>query len=154
MKEIALGQLEGACSEQVELFEEIFGNKVSFMSLKEAKNIAKKYAFSFDFDWAAQNLLNDEGWKAYQEAEAFLWKFHQESATPHIETHAEAKSLKVYQEAIGLIWKEYAKAKAELFAELYYNQDGPERCAECDCEHGGDNCNWFKTAKPQKGEDQ
>ena len=67
-------QLEGleACEDQVEEFERIFGDSVTFNSLREIKLAAKKHAQVFDWDWAAEFLLSAPFRAEYNKARATL----------------------------------------------------------------------------------
>ena len=73
MKTIDVEQLraKGACEDQVQLFQETFGDTLELKSKDHALKLAKNMAQDFDFNWAAWNLLND--FKAYEEAVAQLF---------------------------------------------------------------------------------
>ena len=83
-----------ACENQVDLFRETFGESVE---LTEA--VAKEFASKFDIHWAANNLLNEEQSKTYEEANAPLSK--------------------AYQEAVAPLWKAYEEGIAVEFAKIY-----------------------------------
>ena len=57
----------GACAKQVRRFKKMFGEEVN-VTITKAKEVAK----IFDFDWAADNLLNydavNQWWREYDEA--------------------------------------------------------------------------------------
>jgi hypothetical protein len=95
---------KGACESQASLFKELFPNGAP-LSVETAVSVADK----FDWDWAAINLLTQEGKGAYQEAVAPLCKAYQEAKEP---------LWKAYQEALAPLYKAYQEAVAPLFAEI------------------------------------
>jgi hypothetical protein len=115
---ITLKQLKDldACEEQLELFEDTFGEEVSFKTEAQAVNIAVKMALKFDFEWASGNLLKGDYRKAYDEAEAPLLKAYEEAEAPLLKAYKEARAplWKAYDEAEAPLWKAYKEARAPL----------------------------------------
>jgi hypothetical protein len=120
---LALLKSKGACANQVALFKQHFGEGPA--PLDDATAI--KMARVFDFSWAADNLLSEEGRKAYKEAmaalrkayeesRAALWKAYEEAEAPLWKAYEEAKAplWKAYKEAEAPLWKAYEEAKAPL----------------------------------------
>ena len=114
MKTITVKQLKAkdACEDQVQLFQETFGDTLELKSKDQALKLAKVMAQEFDFEWASENLLND--FKAYGEAEVTLYEAYGEAIAP---------SYRAYEEAIAPLWEAYMEAKAQLFAEMYWEQE-------------------------------
>jgi len=133
-------EAKGACESQVSLFKELF---LKGLTVETALSVADK----FDFSWAAEALLSEEGRKAYdeaeaplreayEEAEAPLWKAYQEAKASLWEPYdeAEASLWKAYREVMEPLWKAYDEAEAplrkvykeacaKLFAELYLKEN-------------------------------
>ena len=77
-----------ACANQVRLFEEVFPNGTS-NDRDEMLILARKYYDKFDFDWAANNLLDKAHRKTYNEATAPYRKTYEEAIAPHRKTYDE-----------------------------------------------------------------
>lgn len=90
-------KLAKACSEQVVLFRETFGESVGFSSKEEAVALAVKYAQVFDFCFMGKEVFKD----AYAESEATLWEAYKESEAP--------------------FWKAYEEDRARIFAEMWWD---------------------------------
>jgi hypothetical protein len=125
---ITLKQLKNldACEDQLKLFEEVFGESVSFKTKAQAIKVAVKVAQKFDFEgWASANLLKGGYRKAYWEAEAPLLKAYEEAVAPLWEAYQEAKAplLKAYNEAVAPLWEAYQEALAKEFAKCYFDQE-------------------------------
>ena len=146
---ITLNQLKGldACEDQLKLFEEVFGDTVSFKTKAQAVKVAVKVAHKFDFDWASDNLLKgvyrkayweaeasleedyyeavDPFWKAYREARDPLWNAYEVAKAPLREDYWEAISplSKAYDEAKAPLYKDYEVAIAKEFAKCYFDQE-------------------------------
>ena len=114
---ITLDQLKSlnACEEQLKLFEEVFGDTVSFKTEAQATKVAVKMAHKFDFGWASDNLLKGGYRKAHEEAEASLYKAYEEAREP---------LLKAYEEAVATLWKAYKEAEAPLY-KAYKEAEAP-----------------------------
>ena len=67
MKTITLAQLRQAraCSEQCDLFEQMFGKQVTV-----TVELAREHSAIFDWDWAASRLLSPADYEAYRAAVA------------------------------------------------------------------------------------
>ena len=115
---ITLNQLKGlnACEEQLKLFEETFGEEVSFKTKAQAVKVAVKMAHKFDFYWASDNLLKGDCLEVYLEALAPFLKAYNEAEAPLLKAYNEAKApfLKAYNEAEAPLLKAYNEAKATL----------------------------------------
>ena len=124
---ITLKQLNelGACGDQRKLFEETFGEEVSFKAKAQAVETAIKMADRFDFDWASDCLLEGVYQKAYEEARAPLLKAYEEARAPLLKAYEEARAplWKAYLEAKAPLLKAYKEARAKLFAEIYFEQE-------------------------------
>ena len=78
---IILNQLKGlgACKEQLKLFEDTFGEEVSFKTKAQAVKVAVKMVNKFEFRWASDNLLGGAYRKAYEETIAPLYEAYEEA---------------------------------------------------------------------------
>ena len=136
MKTITVKQLKAkdACEDQVQLFQETFGDTLELKSKDQALKLAKVMAQEFDFDWASEELLNDFEaykeakaplWKAYKEAEAPLWNAYKEAKAPLVKAYEEAgvPLWKAYKEAEAPLWAACKEAMAQLFAQMYWDQE-------------------------------
>ena len=70
MRTLKLSQLReaGACQEQVERFEKLFGKEI-----KVTIELAERYANMFDWNFAAEYFLSAPLWETYKKARAPLW---------------------------------------------------------------------------------
>lgn len=123
MNYISIEHLESveACGPQATKFKEVFGDRISFGSLDEAKALSKAHAHEFDFDWAGEVFFGEAYldakeplWTAYLEAKAPIWKAYSEG----VDT-----SLHTYMEARAPLGKAYKEALAQLFAEMWWSKD-------------------------------
>ena len=55
-----------ACAEQVKQFRALFGSRLVTVT----RRLCVSHAHTFNWDWAASNLLSAPAWKAYNEANA------------------------------------------------------------------------------------
>ena len=119
---LSLLESKGACEDQVLLFRAHFGEGPA--PLDDATAI--RMASVFDFDWAAQNLLSPDGWKAYEEAEASLLKTYEDATAPLWKTYVEAKAplWNTYDDAKAPLWKTYMEAVAPL-RKAYEDAEAP-----------------------------
>jgi hypothetical protein len=110
---ITIEQLRNAdaCSEQVELFRELFGERTY---VTEAK--AQRFATKFNFEWA-KKLLTAQAWEAYSKATAPARKAYIKAIAPAREA---------YIKAIAQEQDAYEKAIAQAWARAYIN-DVPAR---------------------------
>ena len=104
MKKITLQQLEDldACSDQVLLFRDTFGDEVIIKSEAHARKLAAKYP-EFDYGWLGYNMLSDSALAEYEEVIRPPW----------------AEYLKVRASALA----EYLKVRAAAAMVAYYNQE-------------------------------
>ena len=99
-----------ACTEQVQLFREHFGESVIVTVAK-----AKKFASMFDFFFAARTFLSKQGWAEYEKQRApLLAEYLKQSDTLSAE----------YQKQRDTLWAEYEKQRGTLLAE-YEKQHAP-----------------------------
>ena len=75
----------GACEEQVEKFEHLFGPSVI---VTEA--LCVKHAQDFSWNWAAGKLLSAPAWEAYDEAATSAWKAYYKAIAPARKARDEA----------------------------------------------------------------
>jgi uncharacterized membrane protein YqiK len=102
-----------ACSDQVDLFEEIFGDSV-VVTVKRAEKVAQL----FQWEWAAQ-LLDAQGRAEYSRVEApALAKYKRVEATALAEYHrVEATAWAEYKRVIAPVLAEYNRATAAAWAQ-------------------------------------
>ena len=142
MKTVSIRKLKllGACTQQVELFHQLFGDRCTV-----SVDLCVAHAAQFDWSWAAQKLLSatacraypeayatacrvcDEALatagKAYGEAIALARKARDEAIAPARKAYDEAiaTAYKAYDEAYATAGKAYAEAKARAFAIAFLN---------------------------------
>lgn len=117
MNRITVDQLRKAkaCTPQVALFRKLFGDSVD-VTVEAAIAVAD----TFDFSWAARNLLSpsalqayhqafDPAWQAYKQAQALAWQAWQDDAT----------TLRAYEQDRTLAQQAYEQADAIAFVEAY-----------------------------------
>jgi hypothetical protein len=145
MNTITLAQLLAAkaCEPQVKLFEEVFGDSVSF----DNENFFVPYAQKFDFAWGAAHLLSAPAQKTYseqpalarktyKEQTALAWKTYSEQIAPAQKTHSEQTALarktydeqydlaqKTHSEQTALARKTYKEQTAIIFARAYLSME-------------------------------
>jgi hypothetical protein len=104
-----------ACSAQQELFESTFPEGVEVTA-----EVCAQYAQVFAWEWAAENLLSESLWKAYEEVERPLWAAYEEAERLLWAAYEEAERplWAAYEEAERLLSAAYQEAAARLFAEL------------------------------------
>ena len=109
MKTLSLRKLKllGACTQQVELFHRLFGDRC-IVSVE----LCVAHAAQFDWSWAAQRLLSVTAYKAYYEAVAPAYKARDEAVAP---------ACKAYDEAVAPARKARDEAKARAFAIAFLN---------------------------------
>ena len=125
MKTITLAQLRQAraCSEQCDLFEQMFGKQVTV-----TVELAREHSAIFDWDWAASRLLSPADYEAYRAAVAPAL------ATYKVTTDLAWATYKVtrdsawatYKAATDLAWATYKAATAVAFAEAYLADEGKQ----------------------------
>jgi len=104
---IAVKQLRalGACAEQVEMFECLFG-----ASVEVTEALCVKHAQDFGvgaWDWAAGHLLSPSAWAEYKAATATALATYEAARAPARAT---------YEAARATAWAEYEAARARAFA--------------------------------------
>jgi len=110
-----------ACQSQVDLFCEKFGNQVEV-----TVSLARRFSGTFDFKWAADDLLSGSARVKYDADRAVLVaRFHADPlwamvgadagtwAKHHVDTHA-------------ALWAQYESDEAALWAECYINDEVPK----------------------------
>jgi hypothetical protein len=119
MKPITLQMLveAGACQDQVDLFEKLFGK-----SVVPTRELALKHAGQFRWHWASENLLTSRSLKAYDRAIAPAWKAFEAAWPLTSEAFREIIALKTHDEAVEAVnearapaLKAYNKAMALAF---------------------------------------
>lgn len=117
-KYVTLAQLReaGACSNQLALFEKLFGG-----CAKVTEQTCLAVYDKFDWDWAAENLLIEPAQNMYQEAERVAWYIYSEAMLSARDTYYKTTifAWKIYEEAETSNWSTYDKAKAKAFARAY-----------------------------------
>jgi len=110
----------GACEKQVALFRGYFGEGDAPLTLETALGVAHV----FDWDWAAENLLSEDGYEAYMKAKKTLWDAYEEARKPLLGAYKEAeKPLRdTYEEARKPLLDAYERGLATLFINLYCKQ--------------------------------
>jgi len=125
MKQITVVQLKslGACSDQVQLFEDTFGPVLEVKSLREAKALARKHTV-FDTDWASEYLLSSEGYEDYRKATLPHLKAFEKAVIPYWEAYLKAviPHLEAYRKVVLPHWEAYEKARALVFVEIWYKE--------------------------------
>jgi hypothetical protein len=133
MTHITLAQLKkhGACTGQLLLFKQMFGDKVC---VTEA--LAAELAQQFDFTWAAYELLSDVANVEYNKVRGFAWAEYVKVCDLAWAEYNKARDLtqakynKVhdpawaeYVKVCDFAWAEYNKVRATTFARLYIAQE-------------------------------
>ena len=123
MSTITLAQLREAkaCESQTELFEQVFGDSVSF----DDENFFVPYAQKFDFGWGARNLLSTLAWKTFDKQIALARKTFNEQIAPARKTFDEqyAPAKKTFYEQIAPARKTYREQTAILFTRTYLSME-------------------------------
>jgi hypothetical protein len=81
-----------ACTSQVNLFVELFGD-----SVEVTKELCLKHASDFDFEWATQHLLKISARRAYNEAVAPARRAYNEAVAPARRAYDEAVALTFFE---------------------------------------------------------
>lgn len=122
MKVLTLQTLKDArgCTEQVELFEHMFGQQVD-VTVELALSVYDK----FDWYWAASSLLTASARAEYDKARVSAWAEYDK-----ITASARAEYCKViysaraeYDKITDSAWAECRKARASAWATAFINQD-------------------------------
>ena len=142
MKTVSLRKLKllGACTQQVELFRQLFGDRCTV-----SVDLCVAHAAQFDWSWAAQKLLSalankawgeaiapaNKAWgeayatacKARDEAVAVANKAYDEAVAPARKAWGEAiaPANKARDEAVAVARKAWGEAKARAFATAFLN---------------------------------
>lgn len=96
-----------ACSEQVALFAETFGESVDITP----ESIARAAEAGLDLEWAAEHLLTATAWAAYDQATATAWAAYEQ---------AKATAVAAYQQAKAPAWAAYQQAKATAVIQILF----------------------------------
>ena len=101
---------KNACRDQIELFQETFGDAVEVTQ----ENCLKAARASLDFGC----LLDRKQRAAYEVAKAPLWAAYREAEAPLLAAYEEAEAplLAAYEEAKAPLWAAYEEAEAPLLA--------------------------------------
>jgi hypothetical protein len=99
----------GACQEQRELFRQLFpkGTEVT-------EELCVRHAQDFDWEWAAENLLDYAAWKAYRAAETSAWRVY---------TDTMASAWEVYDDTRASAETAYTDTMASAFAKAWLSQE-------------------------------
>ena len=110
----------GACEDQVEKFERLFGPSVIV-----TEDLCVKHAKDFSWSWAAEKLLSAPAWEAYNEVLASAWKAYDEAVASAQEAYDEATApaWKAYYKAAAPALKAYDEALASAFGRLAEQED-------------------------------
>jgi hypothetical protein len=123
MNTITLAQLREAkaCESQVKLFEQVFGDSVSF----DNENFFVPYAQKFDFAWGARNLLSAPARKTSYEQYDLAEKTFDKQIDLAEKTYDEQTALarKTFDEQYALAWKTYREQIAILFTRAYLSME-------------------------------
>jgi hypothetical protein len=109
----------GACTEQLLLFNQLFGESVEI-----SESACILVADKFDWNWAANKLLSASAWQAYDEAKASAGEAYYEAKASAGKAYYEAKASagKAYDEATASAGKAYYEATASAFAKQYIKE--------------------------------
>ena len=131
MKTVSLRKLKllGACTQQVYLFRQMFGDRCTV-----SVDLCVAHAAQFDWYWAAQELLSAPARRAYDEAVAPARRAYDEAVAParRARDEAYAPACKAYDEAYATACKACGEAiatarrardeaKARAFATAFLN---------------------------------
>jgi hypothetical protein len=78
---------EGACPDQVAVFEKHWPNGADPRRLPTLKKAAR---LGLDLDWFAGRFLSEEAWAAYREARATAWAAYEEATATALAAYDEA----------------------------------------------------------------
>jgi hypothetical protein len=104
----------GACQSQIVAFRAIWGDDPAPMTVEAAL----EHAQVFNWDWAAQMLLDDAAWAECERARAAAWAEYRRACA-----RAWAPAWDECQRTVAAAWAEYERAKARAFAEAYIKQE-------------------------------
>jgi hypothetical protein len=109
---------KGACTQQVNLFRELFGESVT-VTERRAVSVAGR----FDLPWAASRLLSQTAWGEYQKTNTTAWYDCQRAIQTAWDRSYKTRqtSLNEYYKARQTALDEYCKILARIFANLYIN---------------------------------
>jgi hypothetical protein len=114
----------GACQEQRELFRQLFpkGTEVT-------EELCVRHAQDFDWEWAAENLLDDATRKVYNDAEAPAWKAYEDAVGAALKAYDDtaASAWKVYDDTRASALRAYTNTAASAFAKAWLSQEGRTR---------------------------
>ncbi len=118
---------QGACGDQVKVFEQVFGMEAE---LTEA-NAAKAIEANLDLDWLVKHLLTAPARTEYRRATAAVWtEYDQAIAIAKAEyDQVVAPARTGYRRATAAVWTEYDQAMTIAWAE--YDQVMAPAWAEC-----------------------
>ena len=103
-----------ACASQVRLFEALFpgGTEIT-------QELCAKHARSFDWGWAAKNLLPEKQWEDYVEGRGLLMKDYVAARAPlWADYAAERTSLAAFAADLAPLLADYKAKSASLFGSL------------------------------------
>ena len=120
---ITLATLRGACSDQHNLFAELFP-KGSPKTRKAALAAARKHADKFDWEWAAAKLLRAPAQAEYEKVCAPAWaEYDKVSAAAWAEYEkVRAAAQAEYEKVSAPAWVEYEKVRAAAFVNAWFDQ--------------------------------
>ena len=125
MNTITLKQLKKheACTGQLHLFKELFGNEVEVTVEK-----CIEYYNKFNWTWAAKHLLSDELFKEYKKIKQLAWEGYEKIEQPAWEKYEEIgqPAYKEYLKIQQLAQEEYSKKTAQAFGECYLKMEEPK----------------------------
>jgi hypothetical protein len=113
---LATLKAKGACSEQVALFRQIFGQSVE---ITEA--LCVEHAALFSWEWAAENLLSAKARAAYDAATTTAEAAYEAAKAPARAAYeaATATASAAYEAARVAAWADYEAARATAWAHAY-----------------------------------
>ena len=105
---------KGACEEQVELFAQLFPKGVVL-----TKELCVEHAQRFDWDWAAEHLLEARAWEQYNKTRAPAWEQYIKIDVTAWEQYMkiEAPAWEQYKNITDPAYEQYKKQCAIAFYE-------------------------------------
>ena len=111
---------KGACTEQVDLFRELGGDKVPITLA-----LVEEHASKFDWNWAARHLLSEAYWAEYEHVQRSAWaEYERVKGLAWAEyERVTGPALAEYEHVRRLAWAEYERACAKTFWQLWEKEN-------------------------------
>ena len=126
----------GACSEQLDAFEALFGEVVTLTSREHAIALATQHMFDFNWSWVAKRFLGDAAYADYERIAAPARADYERITAPAGADYERIRDAEWadYERIVAAAWTDYQRIhaaaltdyeriRATTFAGLYYDQE-------------------------------